>query len=344
MKKLRVLALVHEKLVPPDSLSGMTDAQINPVKMEYDVVTALGNLGHEVQVVALGDEVLPIRRAIEEFQPDVAFNMLAHFQNVGLYEAYVMSYVELLHVPYTGCNARGILLASDKSTSKKILSYHRVATPRFAVFRRGSRVRPPARLTYPLFVKSLDEHSSVGISQSSIVADAAGLRERVEFVHDYVGSDAIVEEYIPGRELTVGILGNQRLRALPVWEMTFDQLPEGSEPIATWKVKWDVKYQKKIGVRTGPARSLGEDEQRRIQHLARRIYRTLGLSGYARIDLRMTPEGRLYVLEANANPDLSLDEDFALAAEAAGIPYESLVQRVLNLAIRWTPPWREDDE
>lgn len=339
MKKLAVIALVHKELVPPESLEGLSDKEIHPFKMEYDVLTALRNLGHDVRTVRVEDELIPIRGAIDEQRPDIVFNLLAHFQSVGSYEAFVMSFVELLHVPYTGCNARAMLLAGDKALTKKILAYHRILVPRFATFRRGRPIRMPRRLDFPLFVKSLDEHSSVGVAQASVVEDEASLRERVQFVHDYVGSDAIAEQYVRGRELTVSVLGNHRLRAFPVWELTFDNLPAGSDVIATWKLKWDVAYQQKVGARTAAA-SLPDDDERRAQRLGRRVYRALGLSGYARVDIRMSEDGRMYVLEANPNPDLSLDEDFAEAAQAVGIGYESLVQRVLNLGLRWAPPWR----
>jgi D-alanine-D-alanine ligase len=189
-----------------------------------------------------------------------------------------------------------------------------------------------------MIVKSLDEEASRGISQASIVWDDEDLAARVEFVHRNVGH-AIAEQYVEGRELTVGVLGNERLRTFPVWELSFANLPEGTEPIATERVKWDRAYQRKLGVTTGPA-DLPDDVAKRIDRLARRTFRALALSGYARLDLRLSEDGRVHVIEANPNPDLTDDEDFALAADRAGLIYPKLVQRIMNLGMRYRAPGR----
>lgn len=341
MRKLRVLVLMHEELVPPESLEGMDERDVMQVAMEYDVRHALGEIGHEVRVLGVKDELGPIRSAIQEWKPHITFNLLMHFRGIGVYDAYVVSYLELLRCPYTGCNPRGLMLCNDKVLAKKILGWHRIPTPRFAVFARGVRVSMPARLHFPLFVKSAAEHSSLGIAQASVVHDEEALRERVAFVHRTVGTDAIAEEYIEGRELTISVMGNQRLQAFPIWELTFRNLPEGAAPIATSKLKWDVDYQERVGARSGPARRLPEGKAEEITRMAKRIYRALGLSGFARIDLRLTEEGRIYVLEANPNPDLCHDEDFAQSAKLAGVAYETLIQRLLNLGLRWSSAWRE---
>lgn len=340
MKKRRVLLLVHEDQVPPDSIEGLTAEEINLFKVEYDVREALQTLGHEVQLLPVADEVAPIRRAIEEFRPHVAFNLLLHFHGVGLYDAHVVSYLELLKTPYTGCNPRGLMLASDKALSKKILAYHRIPVPGFAVAPRGRKTRVPRRLRFPLFVKSVAEHASMGISQASIVKDEKALRSRVEFVHEHVGTDAIIEEFIEGRELTIGVLGNERLTTFPVWELIFENLPESSAAIQTSRVKWNLEYQKKIGLTSRAAQDLPAGAAERIAKRAKRIYRALYMSGFARIDMRMDDEGRAWVLEANPNPDLSWREDFAESAESAGICYEELIERILRLGIRYRPAWK----
>ena len=341
MKRLRVLVLMHDELVPPNSLEGLTEEEIHPFRMEWDVLQGLRELGHEVRVLGLTDEMAPIRQAVEEWQPHLAFNLLMHFHDVGVYDAHVVSYLELLKLPYTGCNPRGLLLAGDKALCKKILNWHRIRVPGFAVFRRGKVARLPKRLSLPLIVKSVAEHASIGIAQASVVRDEEALQERVTFIHERVGTDAIAEEYIEGRELYVGILGNQRLEVLPAWELTFESLPAGSKPIATSKAKWDIGYQKRIGLETGPAEIPAETEKA-LPRLARRIYRALDLTGFARIDLRMDGEGKIYVLEANPNPDLCRNEDFARSAEAAGIDYLQLLQKLLNLGLRHVPAWKTD--
>lgn len=342
MKRARVLILMHEHLVPPASIAGMTEKEIHPFRMELDVNSALEKLGHDVIQVPVKEELKPIREAIKEHKPHVAFNLLVSFLDVGIYDAHVMSYLELLRTPYTGSNPRGIMLASNKPLSKKILSYHRIRVPGFSVYRlRRHRISKPKRLKFPLIVKSTVEHSSVGIAQSSIVNDDKSLKERVEFIHRYVGTSAIAEEYIEGRELTIGVLGNERLETFPVWEMFFENLPEGTENIATSKVKWDFKYQKKIGVRTGPAQDLSEKKATEIGKLAKRIFRVLNLSGYARIDLRMTDAGEVFVIEANPNPDLCSNEDLATSAAKNGIDYPKLIQRILTLGQSYRPAWKE---
>jgi D-alanine-D-alanine ligase len=283
---------------------------------------------------------MPIRRLVEGWEADVVFNLLMEFQDVPAYQAHVASYLELLGVAFTGCNPLGILLARDKALSKKILLHHRIPTPRFHVFPYGKKPRlPRRRQRFPMIVKSVDEEASMGISQASVVQDEEKLFERVEFIHAKVGSAAIAEEYVEGRELTVSVVGNDRLSTFPPWELHFKKLPEGSLPIATEKAKFDLEYQKRVGIDTGPAK-LSEDEQRRIQRIARRVYRELGLSGYARLDLRLTEDGQLYVIEANATPDIASDEDFALSARKAGLDYAKLLQRILNLALAYRPSWK----
>ena len=163
------------------------------------------------------------------------------------------------------------------------------------------------------------------------------LKERVAFIHESIGTAAIAEQYIEGRELYVGVLGNQALQALPVWELFFTNMPPEAKRIATDRVKWSVKYQKKYGIESGPAKELPETMIDQVQHICKRAFRALELSGYARIDLRLDTEGRVWVLEANPNPQVAKGEDFAASAEKVGITYEQLMQRILNLGMRWQP-------
>ncbi len=340
MKRLRVAVLTHEELIPPDSVRGLSEKERQPFKRELGVADGLRELGHEVRFLGVSHELTPIRSLVEEWKPHVVFNLLMEFQDVGFYQVHVTSYLELLNVPYTGCNPAGLLLTRDKVTCKKILRYHRIPSPRFAACRRGRRIHVPKTIHFPLIVKSADEEASLGISQASIVRSEDKLEERVLFMHESVGTDAIVEEYVEGRELTVSVLGNQRLTTFPPWELFFKKLPEGSEPIATEKVKWDLEYQKRVGIDSGRAEPLGDASARRIAGLARRIYRAFGLSGYARVDLRLTKSERIHVIEVNAAPDITFDEDFAESAKEAGIAYPQLLQRILNLALGYRPPWK----
>jgi D-alanine-D-alanine ligase len=342
MKKRRVLVLVHETLVPPDDASGYSDQEVDLWRTEYDVTTSLRAMGHEVRVLGLGDNLADLRNAITDWRPDIAFNLLEEFQGIVTYDQYVVAFLELMRLPYTGCNPRGMMISRDKVLSKQILSYHRVPTARFALLPRNRRYREPRRLEFPLFVKSATEDASLGISQASIVHDGQKLRERVEFVHEQTNSDALVEEYIEGREIYVGVLGNDRLTTLPLWELDFGTLPEARAGIATRKVKWDREYQRKHGIATGSAQDLPNGSRQRVAQLARRIYRSLYLSGYARIDLRMKPDGSVVVLEANANPNLAQTEDLAASALAMSLGYDALLERIMALGSAYQAAWRQD--
>ncbi len=337
MKPQRVLVLVHKHLVPPDDATGVDLATVE-WKTEFDVISTLRDNGHEVKALGIQDELNPIRQTIDEWKPTIVFNLLEAFDNVNVFDQNVVSYLELLRVPYTGCNPRGLLLSRDKSLSKKLLAYHRIPIPEFAVFRRGRKVIVPPRLKFPLIVKSLTQEASIGISQASVVGDEEKLRKRVEFIHESVGTHAIAERYVDGRELYVGVLGNERLQVFPVWEMTFQKMVEGDNwPIATERVKWSAKYQKKHGIATSKAGALPEGLEVAIGKLAKRVYRTLELTGYARIDIRMDADGKVYVLEANPNPQIAYGEDFAESAEHAGVTYETLMNRILACGLQWNP-------
>jgi D-alanine-D-alanine ligase len=335
-KSLRILVLMHDYLVPPADRKDV-DPETADWRTEYDVCTALKRLKHDIHPLGVKQDLGVINEAITEFKPQIAFNLLEAFDEVATFDQNVVSHLELLRMPYTGCNPRGLLLSRDKALSKKLLAYHRIPMPEFAVYRRGRAIKRPAKLRFPLIVKSLTQEASIGISQASVVETDEKLRERVEFIHESVGTDAIVERFIEGRELYVGVLGNLPLRVLPVWEMFFKKLPDEVRRIATERVKWSTKYQKKHGIETGPAEDLPEGAAARIERLAKRVYRALDMTGYGRIDLRLDAEGHIYVLEANPNPQIAKSEDFAQSALKAGIKYEALLQRIVNLGLRWNP-------
>jgi D-alanine-D-alanine ligase len=336
MKRLRVLVLVHPDLIPPDSLKGYSEHEINAWKTEYDVVSTLRSAGHEVRPLGVHDELKPIRDEIEGWKPDVVFSLLEQFRGEVIYDHNVASYLELNRMPYTGCNPRGLMLARGKDLSKTLVHYHRIRVPAFAVFPMHRKIRRPKRLALPLIVKSLIEDASYGISQASVVDSDDKLQERVTFIHERIGTAAIAEQYIDGREIYVGVLGNDRLRALPVWELEFGNMTPGSWRIATEKVKHDPNYQERRGILHGPAKDLKPELSTRIQRIAKRIYRTLGLDGYARIDFRLSADGIPYFLEANPNPEIASSQEFATAALADGLTYPELLHRILALGMSRT--------
>jgi len=341
-KKLRVLLLVHDVLVPPAGAEDFDPDDTWAYQMELDVKMTLSELGHDVEVLGVGEDLAPVRERIEQWKPHVAFNVVTDFHGVIAYEAHFASYLELLRQPYTGCNPRGILLANDKALSKEIMIRHGVPCPGFAFFPKGGRAKAtlPDGVDYPVIVKSADQHGSAGISQASICHSDAQLQKRVAFMHRKLGDDVIAEEFIEGRELTVSIVGNDRLQVFPVWEIWYDKLPKSNHAIATARVKWDVDYAQGIGIKTGKARRLSAAKQKAIQDIARRAYRALQLSGYARMDMRMDAEGRVFVIEANVNADLTAIEDFAEAAEAVGLDYGQLLESIMQAGMRYRPAWK----
>ena len=332
-RRLRVLYLTHPEMVPPDSLSGLTEQQIKAFKSDWDIVSTLRKLGHEVQVLGVVDDLGPIRTAVYGFKPDIAWNSLEFFHGEPLWDHGVPGWLELMKVPYTGCNPRGLVLSRGKALSKRLVAPLRIAVPDYMVVPRGRAPRRRRGLEFPLIVKSLTEHASMGIAQASVVENDEKLAERVDLIHNRIGTDAIVEEYIDGRELYVGVLGSRRLQVLPTWELFFTRHGDSAARIATARAKRDVAYQERHGIMQGPAEDIDQRHGAWIARTAKRIYRAFELDAYARIDFRLTGEGRLYFLEANSNPDLGYDEEFASAAEYADIEYPDLLQRIIKIGL-----------
>ncbi len=340
MKKLRALVLMHETLVPPESLEGYSETEILEWKTEFDVVNTLREIGHEVLPLGVYDDLGDLRRAKEDFKPHIVFNLLEEFHGVGVYDHHVVSYLELLKQHYTGCNPRGLLLARDKPLAKKILSWHRISTPGFFVVARNKKSRRPAGFEYPLLVKSTSEDASLGITDSSVVRDDDQLETKVCEIHEEAQTDALVETFIEGRELYVGLIGNRRVKTFPIWEMHFHNAKPESTKIATSRVKWDPDYQKKLGIETTEASDLPKSVKEEIEKVCKRTYKALSLSGYARMDLRLKENGEVFVIEANPNPNLSYGEDLAESAEIAGMNYEQLLTKIISLGLNYQAEWR----
>lgn len=329
---MKVLLLCHESLVPPTGVRGYSRRAPPEWRTEFDVLRALRTLGHEVRVLGSGFALEPLVAAVRAFRPAVVFNLMVEFHGRGEFDQHVASGLELLQVAYTGCRPRGLTLARDKALSKELLRARGLDVPRFQVFVRGSRTRREPALAFPLIVKSRTEEASLGIARGSLVTGEKALARAVRRIHEKVGSDAIVEEYLEGRELYSAVLGAARPRVFPTWELVFKH--PGSHPrIATRAVKFSPPLQRRLGVVNRAAR-LPAALERRVHTLARATWNALSLSGYARIDLRLTPTGRLAVLEANPNPELARGEDFADAAKAAGIDHDALIASLLELARR----------
>jgi D-alanine-D-alanine ligase len=333
-RPLKVLYLTHPEMVPPDSVEGLSEQEFKHVRSDHDIVTCLReDLGHTVHVLGVADDLGAIRRTLHDFQPDIAWNSLEFFHNEPMWDHGIPSWLELMKVPYTGINPRGLVLSRGKALSKRLVAPYRILTPDHFTVLRGRPARRPKGIGFPLIVKSLTEHASMGISRASVVDSDERLAERVQFIHEKIRTDAIVEQYIDGRELYVGVLGMRRIQVLPTWELLFENLPAGAPRVATAHVKRNTSYQDKAGIFQAPADDVDELLGPRIAHVSKRIYRAFEFDAYARLDFRLDAENRLWFLEANANPDMGRHEEFAEAALHAGIPYPVLIQRVLNLGM-----------
>ena len=347
MKKLKVLVLMHSELVPPvkeirddgtivyQDLPDEKRLETNWTT-ELDVLVNLQEMGHIVKALGVYSDLLKIRSAVDEFKPHVIFNLLEEFDGETLYDSHVVSYLELLHVPYTGNAPRGLMLARDKSLAKKILMYHRIKTPRFAVFPKNRKTKLSKHMKFPLIVKCLNEDASLGLSKASVVHSPEKLHERVEYIHKKIGVDAIVEEFISGREFYVGIMGNYRLQLLPVWEVFYTKSESPEKEFYSRSAKWNEKYRSRKGIDSDKAK-ISPELEAKIQAVAKKTYKALDLNGYARIDVRMDENENVYVIEANPNPNIAFDDEFAHSGYYQNKwGYHELLQKILNLGIQWT--------
>jgi D-alanine-D-alanine ligase len=333
-KKLKVLAL-FDAFAPTTIDQDLTE-EMKTVdwKTEADVMRALAALGHTAEYLAIFDDLDLLRRKFESFAPDVIFNLADQFKNKRAFDQAIVSFLEMQGVPFTGCGSTGLTLCKHKGISKKILGYHRIDVPDFVMISRGARIARPRRLKFPILVKPLKEEASLGISQASFVETDEQFRERVLFVHEKYECDVIAEEYIEGRELYVSILGNQRLQVFPIRELIFREVPPDEPKIATYRAKWDEEYRKRWGLQNQFAEGLDPALIAEIERTCRRIYHLLAIDCYARIDLRLTAKNELYFIEANPNPILAADEDFAQSAEKGGLPYPQLIEKITRLGLK----------
>jgi D-alanine-D-alanine ligase len=300
--------------------------------MEADVLQSLRNLGHAVETLAVFDDVTAIVEKVKGFNPSVVFNMTESFRDNRIHEPSIPALLNLLQVPYTGSGPDGLMLCKDKSLAKKVLAYHGVRLPHSVLCRRSNPRRKLEGCTFPAFVKPVGQESSDGICRASFARNDAEALERARFIHERLGSDALVEEYIEGRELYVSVLGNSRLTVFPPREIFFDLMPEGAPRFATFNAKWNDAYRQKWGIRNGPPAPLPPGVEQRLYMTARMVYRALKIRGLARMDFRLMPDGKLVFLEANPNPSLAEEDDFAQSARAAGLEYDALVGRLLQVA------------
>ena len=332
-KKLKILVLFDGVQPTPIDADLSKEMKTEEWQTEANVMAALGELGHTAEHLAIFDEVDLVRQKMESFAPDVLFNLVEQFKNNPGFDQNIVSLLEMQGVPFTGCGSTGLTLCKHKGISKKILGHHGIPTPSFVVIPRGQRIGGPRQLKFPILVKPVKDEASYGISRASFVQNEEQFRERIAFIHEKHKSDAIAEEYIDGRELYVSIMGNTRLRVLPIRELVFREVPANEPKIATYKAKWDEDYRKRWGLDGQFAEDLDPALVKETEQMCKDIYRLLTIDGYARIDLRLTADNKIYFIEANPNPHLAADEDFAQSAAKAGLKYPQLIQAIIRLGM-----------
>ena len=332
-RKLKILALFDA--IAPTTIDQDLSAELktDDWKTEANVLEALRSLGHTTEHLAIFDNLDLLQQKVQSFEPDLIFNLADQFKNNRAFDQNIVSFLEMQGLPFTGCSSTGLTLCKHKGISKKILGYHRIHVPEFVTIARGKRIARPPRLKFPVLVKPLKEEASLGISQASFVETDDQFKERVQFIHEKFDSDAIAEEYIEGRELYVSTLGNHRLQVLPIRELIFKEVPPDEPKIATYRAKWDEEYRKRWGLQNQFAEALDPALVKSIEQTCKRIYHLLTIDGYARVDLRVTANNEVYFIEANPNPILAADEDFAQSALKANLSYPQLIERIVRLGL-----------
>jgi D-alanine-D-alanine ligase len=351
---MRILVLfdVHRPIAEGQTFTERSLRTEEAKPTEADVLACLRTLQHEVETLAVYDDAKSVFERVEAFRPDIVFNLCETFFSDRAHEPNIPALLQLMKVPYTGAGPDALMLCKDKALAKTLLAFHRIRVARFVVSRRERPLRKLRRFSYPAFVKPIGEEASDGIALASLAKTEDEVLERARFVHDRFESDALIEEYVDGRELYLGVLGNRRLTVFPPREIFFGEPPSGPDGtatessaialalakdgprFATAKAKWDDAYRKKWGIRNGPAGPLPPGLEKKLAELARRVCRILHVRGLGRIDARLTPRGDVVVIEANPNPSLAKEDDFAQAAMQVGITYEALIQKVLENALK----------
>lgn len=331
MKALKIILLfdVCIKLTPDEYVNYWNTPDW---KTERDVKNTLQKLGHQVIPFGIYDDIEPFLKLVREEKPDLVFNMSEAFSGKRDFEPNLTALMQLMGIPFTGAGPMSLQLCKDKGLTKVILGYHQIRTPKFLVVKKTKALPSLKKFKFPAIIKPLQLESSEGISQVSYVENEKDAMARIKFVHDRMGVDAIIEEFIDGREVYVSILGNEKLSVFPPREMFFKQVPEDEPKFATYRSKWDQQYRKRWGIDSGWMEELSESTQRKLNEVCKKIYRLLQIQGFGRIDLRIKDE-EIYFIEANPNPSIARKEDYALSAHKAGVEYEELIAKIVSLSL-----------
>ena len=292
--------------------------------------------GHSVEMLPVDDEVAPLVEMLNAAAPDLVFNLAESFGGKSALESNVAALLNLLGLRYTGSSPAGLLLAGDKSLTKKVLSFHGIRTPEFATVFRGA-LDWAGDIAFPLIVKPPQEDASLGIRSNSVVHDLRELFTRIDALQSEFQQPVLVEEFVEGREFYVGVLGNANVRALPVMELDFSGFPSGVPRIASWEAKWGDdgagSGEQFAGTKSIFPVDIAPELRTRMQEVAVEAFNALRLRDYARIDLRVTAEEDIFVIEVNPNCYLERESEFARAAAEGGLGYDALIARILELAL-----------
>lgn len=335
MGKLNVVVLYDRWEQPEDNGAPPDKAPLTRTldkkEVEDEVAEALGKLGHDASLHVLDGSIKGLH-ALARLDCDLIFNLAESFAGMDTADYCIAAYLELLQKPFTGAGSHGLLFAQDKGVAKKILEFHGIHTPVFARSFRG-RLDFSHDLQFPVIVKPAREDGSIGIEFNAVVSSIRELMERIDWLHTNFDSPVLIEEYVEGREMYVGVLGNDNPTALPVIELDLSKLPEGTPRIAGAEVKWGKGTRAYRDTKSAVAEDLPEETASQLQTTAIAVYQALELRDYARIDMRLRPDGRVAVIEANPNPWLASKAEFAMAARKAGRTYTELIEEIVDMAL-----------
>jgi D-alanine-D-alanine ligase len=297
-----------------------------------EIFESLAKLGHEPFYYVLNGRTQSLQ-SLAKCGADLVFNLTESYAGDDTKEMHVAAYMDLVGLPYTGAGPHANFLAQDKAIAKKMFAFHGIRTPFFATAYRG-QIDHAHDISFPLIVKPMSEDGSIGINSDAVVTSIKELMERVQYIQDEFDSPALIEEYIEGREIYAAILGSyESTRALPLVELDLSKLPEGQPKIASYDVKFEKHTEAHRLTKSAVATDLDEETMTRLAETAIAAYRAVKLRDYGRIDMRLTPKGEVYVIEANPNPWLSSKHEFAMAAKASGLSYTQLIGEILDLAL-----------
>ena len=335
MGKLNVVVL-YDRWEEPEEAGATADKApltrtLDKKEVEEEVAETLGKLGHEASLHVL-DGSLKGLHALARMECDLVFNLAESFAGNDTADYCIAAYLELIQKRFTGAGSHGLLFAQDKGVAKKILEFHGIHTPVFARSYRG-RLDFSHDLECPVIVKPAREDGSIGIEFNAVVSSIRELMERIDWLHANFDSPVLIEEYVEGREIYVGVLGNDNPAALPVIELDLSKLPEGTPRIAGAEVKWGKGTRAYRDTKSAVAEDLPEETVNQLQTTAIAVYQALELRDYARIDMRLRPDGRVAVIEANPNPWLASKAEFAMAARKSGRNYTQLIEEIVDMAV-----------